>query len=172
MRRALACGVLLAAAGLAPAAAVAQAAEAYDFEAAGGAIAAVRMHEGAADGIAEYCKAQVPTTAREWDEAVEAWDARHAPWRVATDVVRTEAFAKLREGGEDPTLLEAMLGPIVKDFVDSTVGEVTALAETAGAETVCASAYQLMTAGRFDVDKNEYTPAIDMLRAHLPKSSP
>ena len=171
MRTLLACGVVLAASVLASPVAVAQAADAYDFEAAGGAIAAVPMHKGAADGIAAYCKSQVPTTAREWDEAIEAFDARHAPWNVATDTVRAEAFVKLREGGEDPALLEAMLGTIVKDFVDSNVGEVIALADKAGAEKVCASAYEMMTSGDFDVDKNQYKPAIDMLRAHLPKSS-
>lgn len=170
MRRALACSVLLAAGAVASSFAFAQSGEAYDFEAAGGAIAAVQMHEGAADGIATFCKAQVPSRAREWDEAIEAWDVRHAPWKVATETVRTEAFAKLREGGEDPALLEAMLGPIVKAFVDSTVGEVTTLADEAGAETVCATAYQLMASGGFDVDKNQYKPAIDLLRANLPKS--
>ena len=171
MRTVLARAVLLVAGVAAASSVSAQADPSYDFEAAGGAIAAVEMHEGAVGGIAGFCMEQLPSSARDWRKALEGWRERHAPWRVATERVRTEAYAKLRAQGEDPSVVEGLLAPVIEEYVSRNVGEVTSLADKAGASTVCATALELVSAGQFDVDENEYTKAIDLLRSRPPKNS-
>lgn len=150
--------------------AFAQAQEGYDFEGAGGAMAAGPMYTGAMERIRLWCTSQVPGTAERWDTVQSEWDARNAPWLAAVGSVREEAFAALRAQGEDPALIEPLLAPMVQQFLDETMRSVKASGETDGPEATCTRLVGLVDDGLLDIKNNEYAPAVRMLRQHLPET--
>ena len=163
----------LSAATLAPAtAASAQSPANYDYEAAGGAIAAGAMHGGAVDAIAGFCTSEVPDTARQWSGVVESWRVRNAPWVAAGEVVKRELFAGLRANGEDPADVEGAIQPMVQQFIEQTVGAMKARAENEGAGAVCTRMAGFIEAGGVDIQQNGFTRSVELLRKNLPSPSP
>jgi hypothetical protein len=143
-------------------------ADAFDFEAAGGAAAAGPMHRAAVVRIAGHCSEQVPDTASLWRETSADWDTRNAAWLVASERVLEVAMRKLREQNEDADAVRGMLDGLVDEFAGRSLDEVRKQVEGSSVAEVCFSMRTAIASGQFDVETNGYTKAIDLLRTYLP----
>ncbi len=141
---------------------------AFDFEAAGGAAAAGPMHRAGVIRIAGHCSEKVPDTAALWRDTSADWDTRNAAWLVASGRVLEVAMRKLREQNEDADAVRGMLDDLIEEFADRALDEVRKQSEASNVADVCVSMRSAIADGKFDVETNSYTKAIDLLRTYLP----